>query len=112
MSRTTRTIVAALGAAGLLAAVAPPVSASFNHERIMEMRGGYTVVTHDVGNQSFPVQYVPGEARGVEPGRGLAVLLAAARCDDRRAERVDLQIGTGDRFAGLRDHGRGIRDGR
>ena len=61
---TTRTIVAALGAAGVvLAGVAAPASASFNHTRIKEMRGGYTVVTHDVGNQSFPVQYVPGDVR-------------------------------------------------
>ncbi len=63
MSTKTRTIMTAVGAAGLLAGVASPASASFNHERILEMRGGYTVVTHDVGNQSFPVQYVPADPR-------------------------------------------------
>jgi hypothetical protein len=54
----------ALGAAGvLLAGAAAPASASFNHTKILEMRGGYTVVTHDVGNQAFPIQYVPGDVR-------------------------------------------------
>ena len=61
---TTRTIMTALGAAGvLLAGAAAPASASFNHTKILEMRGGYTVVTHDVGNQAFPIQYVPGDVR-------------------------------------------------
>ncbi len=63
MSRKTRTIMTAIGAAGLLAGVATPADASFTHDKILEMRGGYTVVTHDVGNQAFPVQYVPGDAR-------------------------------------------------
>ncbi len=63
MSTTKRTTIAALAGAGLLTAVSTPADASFNHNKILEMRGGYTVVTHDVGNQSFPVQYVAGDAR-------------------------------------------------
>ncbi len=64
ITTTTRAITTTLGAAGvLLAGLATPASASSNHERILEIRGGYTVVTHDVGNQSFPVQYVPGDVR-------------------------------------------------
>jgi hypothetical protein len=64
MSRTTTSkIITAIGAAGLVAGVAAPAGASFNHTRILPMRGGYRVVTHDVGNQSFPLQYVAGDAR-------------------------------------------------
>jgi hypothetical protein len=61
---TTSTIMIALGAAGMvLAGLATPANASFNHTRILEMRGGYTVVTHDVGNQTFPLQFVAGDVR-------------------------------------------------
>jgi hypothetical protein len=64
MSRTTTSkIITAIGAAALVAGVAAPADASFNHTKILAMRGGYTVVTHDVGNQSFPLQFVPGDVR-------------------------------------------------
>jgi hypothetical protein len=65
MSTKTKTITTVLAAAGLLAGgVAAPADASFNHELpLLPMRGGYKIVTHDVGNQSFPIQYVPGDAR-------------------------------------------------
>lgn len=58
--KATRTLLIALA---LVVLTAAPVSASFNHARVLEHKGQIVIVSQDVGNQSYPFHWVESDAR-------------------------------------------------